>query len=289
MSSQISQFAQFLGHLHPMLVHLPVGGLVVLGALELLAALPRFKDLAQNRRVILGFVTLGAVAAAACGWLLSLGGGYETQLLYRHRLMGFCVAGACIVTLLLCWPNRLGAYRIALTITIVLLVFAGHLGSEMTHGRDFLTAPARGAWRALFGAPAHALTAGLAQPDGKTFYAQIVQPILQRRCVSCHGPEKQKGKLRLDSFANLRRGGEVGPALVPGNAAESLMIRRLLLPPEDEDHMPPDGKPQPTQSEIDLLQWWIKTGAVEDGTIASLNPSAEVMRMIEEMKARQTH
>jgi hypothetical protein len=142
--------------------------------------------------------------------------------------------------------------------------------------------------RTLLGAPPKRITTRPVSGEAGSLYAQVVQPILQRRCISCHGPEKQKGELRLDSLAGVRRGGQAGLALVPGNASESLMIRRLLLPPEDEDHMPPEGKPQPTQAEVGLLQWWINAGASEDGTLASIKPDADILRMIEEVRARQT-
>src|SRR5271165_1157196 len=122
MSSDINSLGQFIGHFHPMLVHLPVGGLVVLGALELLATFPRFKAAAQSRRTIVAVVTAGAVVAATCGWLLAAGGGYDSRLLDLHRWTGISVAGACVLTLVVCGLNRLRAYRIALAIALVLLV-----------------------------------------------------------------------------------------------------------------------------------------------------------------------
>jgi len=94
----------------------------LVGCPELLTTFQRFKDAAQSKRVILGFATAGSVAAATCGWLLSELGGYDTQLLYWHRLAGFGVAGACTVTLLLCRPNRQRAFRVALLATLTLLV-----------------------------------------------------------------------------------------------------------------------------------------------------------------------
>jgi len=274
MSSQMNELGQFLGHFHPMLVHLPVGGLVLLGVLEVFAAFPRFKEAAHNRRAILGIVAAGAVAAATCGWLLAAGGGYDAQLLYRHRWTGIGVAGGCIATFLLSGARRRLAYRLALMITLVLLVLAGHFGSEMTHGRGFLTRYAPGPLRALFGAPAARVAADPGSTSAASFYAEFVQPILRRRCVSCHGPEKQKGELRLDTLAGLWRGGQDGPVVVAGNAGESLMIRRLLLPLDHEDHMPPEGKPQPTAAEVELLQWWINAGAPGDRSGAGAQGTA---------------
>ncbi|HQX86001.1 MAG TPA: hypothetical protein PKV23_10970, partial [Aestuariivirga sp.] len=92
-------------------------------------------------------------------------------------------------------------------------------------------------------------------------YTDIVQPILQSKCYSCHGPAKQKGKLRLDEPPFIDKGGEEGKVLIAGNAGESEMIKRLLLPLDNKDHMPPKQKSQLTKAEIELLSWWVASGA----------------------------
>lgn len=283
MNHHLKDLALFLGHLHPVLVHLPIGSLVLLGVLELLTTFQRFKDAAQSKRVILGFATAGSVAAATCGWLLSQSGGYDTELLYWHRLAGLGVAGACTVTLLLCRPNRQRAFRVALLATLTFLVLAGHFGGEMTHGRGFLTRYAPAPLRRFLGEQVLPKQPRLvpADPAERRPFAEVIQPILQARCSSCHGPEKQKGAFRVDSRGALVRGGQNGPAIVPGKANESRIIQRLLLPPDHDDHMPPEGKPQPTPAEIGLLQWWINAGAPDNGTIGDLKPTVEVLRMLE--------
>jgi hypothetical protein len=289
MSSHLNDFPLFLGHFHPMLAHLPVGGLVLLGILELLAMFPRFKDAARNRRVILGVVAAGTAVTAGCGWLLSQAGGYDAQLLFWHRLTGFGLAGACAVTLLLCGSTRQCGYRLSLLTTLVLLVVAGHFGSTITHGRGFFTRYAPAPLRFFLGEPTPPIVTASPPADvmQRRLFAEVVRPILQQRCLPCHGPEKQKGGLRLDSLAALREGGENGPAFVGGKPDESLMIQRLLLPLDDEDHMPPEGKPQPTPDEIGLLEWWINAGAPEDGTVESFKPGADARRMLEAVAARQ--
>src|ERR1035441_2414105 len=82
-------------------------------------------------------------------------------------------------------------------------------------------------------------------------FGALIQPILQRRCVACHGPEKKKADLSLESYKAMLKGGKDGPVLIASKAFDSPMIQRLLLPMNDEDHMPPEGKPQPTLAEID--------------------------------------
>jgi len=280
MSSHSHDLALFLGHFHPMLVHLPIGSLVLLGILELFAAFPPLKDAAQNKRVILGFSAASSLAAVSCGWLLAQPGGYDAQLLRWHRLAGFGVAGACIATWLLCRPNWPRAYRVSLLATLALLVVAGHYGSAMTHGRGFFTRYAPAPLRSLLGEQRAATHLVSADPMQRRLFVDVVQPILQQRCSPCHGPEKQKGELRVDTLATLLAGGKTGPALVAGKAAESLMIKRLLLPLSHDDHMPPEGKPQPTPAEIGLLRWWINAGAPEEGTVGDLKPGADVLRLL---------
>jgi hypothetical protein len=63
------------------------------------------------------------------------------------------------------------------------------------------------------------------------------------------------------------------------------MIQRLLLPLNDDDHMPPEGKPQPTLAEIAALQWWIERGAPVDKTVGNLKPGTEVLRILSAAQA----
>ena len=86
-----------------------------------------------------------------------------------------------------------------------------------------------------------------------------VRPILESTCVECHGIEKQKGGLRLDTLAYAQKGGDSGPALVAGNLEDSLLLDRIFLPADDDEIMPPENGPlSPAQQ--DILKRWIKTG-----------------------------
>ena len=86
-----------------------------------------------------------------------------------------------------------------------------------------------------------------------------VRPILETTCVECHGIEKQKGGLRLDTLAYAQKGGDSGPALVAGNLEDSLLLDRIFLSADDDEIMPPENGPlSPAQQ--DILRRWIKTG-----------------------------
>ncbi len=87
-------------------------------------------------------------------------------------------------------------------------------------------------------------------------FRKDVWPILQSRCVSCHGPDKQKGELRLDSRAALLKGGNSGPAAVPGKPAGSRLIL-LVASSKPADRMPPKGEPL-TAGQVATLTEWIR-------------------------------
>lgn len=90
------------------------------------------------------------------------------------------------------------------------------------------------------------------------FYLDEVRPLLVAKCVSCHGPEKQEGALRLDSLAAALRGGDRGPAVVPGDTAKSLLVKAVEFTVADLA-MPP--KQKLAAKEIETLARWVKAGA----------------------------
>lgn len=106
-------------------------------------------------------------------------------------------------------------------------------------------------------------TALAAADDAAALWTAKVQPLLQERCVKCHGPEKQKHGLRVDSLADLLKGGkDYGPAVIAGKADESPLIKVCLLPRDDEMAMPPEGKGKPlSPEELGWLKAWIAAGA----------------------------
>ena len=81
-----------------------------------------------------------------------------------------------------------------------------------------------------------------------------------RECY-CHSSSKQKGDLRLDKEEFIMRGGKNGLVIKDGPVDSSSLYKRLILPLEDEDHMPPNEKPQLSSSEIALIQYWIEDHA----------------------------
>jgi mono/diheme cytochrome c family protein len=116
--------------------------------------------------------------------------------------------------------------------------------------------------------------------DNPLVFTGIVEPILANSCVSCHGEKKQKKKLRLDSLPAIMKGGKDGAVVVPGNADKSDLVDRIELDLNDDDHMPPKGKPQLSEKEILILEWWVKAGAPGDVPLSSIKPPDDVKAAI---------
>ena len=273
MHEQMSDFSQFIARFHPALVHLPVGFVVLLGALEALAFRPQLKHLSSASRTILALTVPVVFCSAATGWLLARNGDYDPHLLVWHRWTGVSMA---VATAFLLVAERCGwqrTYRVGLAVTVVLVAVTGHWGGSLTHGQGYLTRYAP-AW---LGGGAGSAAAPAGHTAEASLYGTEIQPVFTKYCVSCHGPNKTKAKLRLDSYDGLLAGSENGPVVKAGNSAESVMVQRLKLAPEEEDHMPPEGKRQPTASEVALLAWWIDAGAPRTGTVAELKPPSELL------------
>ncbi|SIO41147.1 Planctomycete cytochrome C [Singulisphaera sp. GP187] len=111
-----------------------------------------------------------------------------------------------------------------------------------------------------------------ASPEQVKFFETEVRPLLAASCLKCHGPDKQKGGLRLDSKAAILTGGESGPAVVPGKPAESLLVEAINY---EGPEMPPKGKLGAPQRET--LTKWIAMGlpwpANDPGASASATPT----------------
>ncbi len=99
-----------------------------------------------------------------------------------------------------------------------------------------------------------------AQAADKIDFAKQILPILKDSCFKCHGPKKQKADLRLDVPKAIMEGSDEGEVVIPGKAAESTLYTRVILPPDDDDIMPPQGDPL-TKEQANLIRDWINQNA----------------------------
>ena len=96
-------------------------------------------------------------------------------------------------------------------------------------------------------------------------YAADIKPIFEKSCIKCHGAEKQKGKLRLDSLEAVLKGGQDGKVVEPGASAKSMLVHNVAHIGDEDDYMPPpdnkDKIPPLTKEQIGLIRAWIDQGA----------------------------
>ncbi len=110
-------------------------------------------------------------------------------------------------------------------------------------------------------------------------YEALIAPLLAERCTGCHGAERAKGGLRLHTPEAIRAGGTSGAAFVAGDAEASELLRRLKLPLADEEHMPPEDKPQLDPLAQSLLAGWIRAGAPFEGRVEALHAPQSLQLM----------
>lgn len=242
----------FLGRFHPLFVHLPIGILMIAYIMELVGRYRRSKaHLKKAVPFVLGIGALSAVFAAVSGYLLSQSGEYSADSVFWHQWTGIGTAVLAISTYLL----RRGKYFfIVFTCCQVAVIVAGHLGGQLTHGSDYLTENLPS-----FLKPAEEKQEVIGMEEAEIF-SHVILPILDKNCKSCHNESKMKGELILTSYEELLKGGENGDVVTKGNAAISDMIKRIYLPEEHDDAMPPEGKKRLSEEEIELLEFWINSG-----------------------------
>ena len=109
--------------------------------------------------------------------------------------------------------------------------------------------------------------------DEAVVFSKQVLPLLKTRCITCHGPEKQEGGLRLDSLAAAIKGGDQGPAIVAGDAENSLFVKAITFADPDLQ-MPP--KQKLLDAEIAALSRWIQNGAIWPADDSETNSNHEM-------------
>ena len=267
---QVPSILQVTGRMHPLVLHFPIV-LLLLAIVWETTIKPKDNPLYHTTGdALLLSAALSAVVAALMGLFLSQEEGYDADALFGHKWSGVAVS-------LISW----GWYAFRNEIrritwlsrgiaagSLVSIVLAGHRGATITHGEDFLWAP---------------FIAEKQKPDvlleDALVFEHLVLPILEEKCQSCHNASKAKGELVLDSEASILKGGKTGKLWDSTAVSWGLLMERIHLPTDEKKHMPPKGKPQLTESEIEILYHWIKNGASFDQKIAEL-PEKDTLRLL---------
>ena len=268
----IPPWLQPVGRLHPLILHFPIVVLIMAMVLEFF----RFKERFLTEKLYHDFTTYlwltGALFAAVTvimGLFLSKEPGYEGATLQWHKWFGISVV---FISTLIYWCRSAGWYnvkvaRLGAGFVVLCLVIAGDFGANLTHGENFILAPV---WHP---------EKEKVPIDKALVFRDVVQPVFESKCTSCHNPDKTKGGLMLNDERNVLKGGKDGKLFVAGQPQLSLLLQRIHLPEGEKKHMPPSGKPQLTAEEFNLLFLWIKENAEFNKKVISL-PSNDSLRML---------
>ncbi|WP_405399540.1 chitobiase/beta-hexosaminidase C-terminal domain-containing protein [Maribacter sp. Asnod2-G09] len=238
-----------IGHLHPLFVHLPIGIIMMAFLLEVYSRFLAKKSINEVIEFTLLIAGATAILSLGTGWLLGEESGYDEDSLFLHRWMAVSFT---VTTMLLYFVKRSKitwvskSYVPLFLIVLGLISLTGHFGGNMTHGEDY-----------LFVEEKEELV--ITNIQEAQVYAQVIQPILDSKCVSCHNANKAKGGLLMSTPNEILKGGDSGSLLdtISGHE-QTLFLERVHLPLENDDHMPPKGKVQLTANEKVLLEWWLE-------------------------------
>ena len=249
-------YFQWLGKMHPMVLHFPIVLGCIMGSYLLFTKkLNKHIALVHIGSIVNAFL---ASIVAILGVFLSKQDAYDAPLLFWHQWGGISIAYLSWILVYLFENNGIfhNTYRFRILFALVyvfVIAFFTHKGAQLTHGTKVLS------W------PGNKVISPIAIQKVKldstaTLYERAIGPILQQKCVSCHGPEKIKGNLLLNTPENILKGGKDGTILMAQNGKEALLFQRIHLPLTDDKHMPPDGKTPLTPQELLILTRWIEAG-----------------------------
>jgi uncharacterized membrane protein/mono/diheme cytochrome c family protein len=268
---------QPLGRMHPLLLHFPIVILLLTMVMEAFrfgtaseanpGAGEFYRTFLKNL-LLIGTLTAGLTVIM--GLFLAKEDGYSGQVLTWHKWSG---VGIFFMASLVYWGRSKAWYtarlaQLGAVVTVLFLIGAGHYGASLTHGDNFLFEPI-----SRLEKPAPVAL------DKAMVYADVIQPIFEQKCISCHNADKLKGQLNLATMDALLKGGKTGKLFVAGKPDISLLMERIHLPMEEKKHMPPSGKTQLTPQEMTLLALWVKGNAEHKKKVIDL-PATDSLRLL---------
>jgi hypothetical protein len=270
----LPSWLQVIGRMHPLFLHFPIVLLVIYVCWVLIA--PKYKlsptELTQEiGKGLLLSAAFTSVATALMGIFLSKEPGYNQESLQWHKWSGISISWLtllwyCFYTQL----NKIKLLPITAVTSLIVIIFVGHEGANITHGENFLLAP---------------ITPEQKQKkptfDEAFVFTDMVKPILDAKCMSCHNSKKAKGELIMETQQALLKGGRDGQLWDTTKADLGLLFQRIHLPLEQKKHMPPNGKEQLTEQEMTIIYNWVKHGADFKARVRELSQT-DTLRSIAE-------
>lgn len=258
--AEVPFFLLFLGRLHPLVLHFPIV-LIILSLLFEIARYYRFLKIPDSVLLIMLITAAGStLLSVGAGFFLFASGDYAGKLMEQHYWAGVITGFSIFTTVGLFLIYRSAArvyalYLAGLIISNVAVAFTSHLGGSITHGQDYLTEHLDLIMKASD-------THGPKSEAEMLVYEDMIAPIFEAKCLSCHNAQKAKGSFLMTSYENLTKPGDSNlPSITPASPGKSELFNRIMLPEDHDDHMPPEGKTPLAENEISLLKYWIESGA----------------------------
>ena len=272
----------FLGRFHPLLVHLPIGFLILAILIEIYCSLFKIRI---NQSIInfTWFVAFfSSVITTVLGLLIAETGHYIDENLFMHKIFGLSLTAISFIS----WFLRLSIFSnlfssslktLSNTVIIVLLTLTGHYGRNLTHGETYLVDYAPENIKQLLVKKNRDVELEI---DSVKIYNDLIQPIFNQKCVSCHNKEISRGNLNMDSYSNVLKGGSSGNLINKSDPRKSLLIKRITMPTSELKYMPPDGEPA-SFDEIKTLIWWINNLDKSNENLVSLKVEDDIKESLE--------
>jgi|TARA_X000000950_G_scaffold289461_1_gene413763 uncharacterized membrane protein len=265
----IDSLLSLLGRFHPLIIHLPIG-FIAMGLLIDINK-KKFKWSNEALKFIFFWAAISGIFSIISGYFQYEKGGYTWETIDGHFY-----AGVSTVLLSFCFYLYLSGVSFFISLPrklyslghIILLTITGHLGGNITHGEDHLTEPIYD----LVGISNVEIKEIMNYEDfsDKSVYENLIQPIINDKCVKCHNTKKTKGGLQMHNFEVLKKGGRNGQILDFENPELSKILVRIHLPKSEKKHMPPSGGKQLSREEIKIIGNWITQGSSPVQSIAEL-------------------
>ncbi|HCX75447.1 MAG TPA: cytochrome C, partial [Algoriphagus sp.] len=261
-STEFPSFFQVIGRSHPLLLHFPIV-LLLAGIIFFLVPSLRNNNEVKNIGELIFLAGANFAGITVVAGLILAKEDYEGEALNWHQWAGFLVF---LLSVFIYFFRNISSKTIGFSAVILAIgvILTGHWGANLTHGEDFLLAPLN---------TEESQVPTMAEAE---VFRDIVQPILEAKCVTCHREGKIKGELRLDHLEGIQKGGKTGPFALAGDLENSMMVQRISLPMDAKEHMPPKNKAQLSEEELSILKEWVANGAKFDQKMEELEKESKL-------------